>query len=201
MLFGLLLLGLLAAHGLVDEEAVERGGHALAKIPEQVVEQRESFGLVLVERVALAVAAESHDGFERVELLEVFAPVLVDHLQEHLLLDARYSRRVEARGELVVGGVGGVLEALGHLFVGDAFLGGPLLEGEIHGEDFARLLSKAVDVPLLGIGLFGDVGFDERLAHVVAEAFDDVGDILVGHEFQALLEDGFALVVLDVIVF
>ena len=59
---------------------------------------------------------------------------------------------------------------------------------------------QAGDVPLLRIGVLRDVLGDEIVDHVVAHVGDGLGDMLVLHEVDALLEDDLALVVHDVVV-
>ena len=80
------------------------------------LEELEGLGLVLVQRVALGVAAEADDAAQVVEGDEVLAPVLVDGLQQHLLLDRAHGLGAVARGlagHLLVGGGGQALADVG----------------------------------------------------------------------------------------
>ena len=82
-------------------------GDLEAQPVQQALEQLEGLGLVLVQRVALGVAAEADDAAQVVERDQVLAPVLVDGLQQHLLLDRAHGLGAVARGlggHLLVGG-------------------------------------------------------------------------------------------------
>ena len=117
----------------------------------------KDFGLVLVERVALGVAAEADHLAEMVELDQVLAPEMVEGLQQHGLLDLAHDLGGEADGALGGDLVGGARDALVDLLVGDALFLRPLLERQIEVEDLLDGLLEAFDVPLLGIGLLRDV--------------------------------------------
>ena len=60
---------------------------------------------------------------------------------------------------------------------------------------------EAGDVPLLGIGVLGNVLGDEVVDHVVAHLGDGLGRRLAVHQLDALLEHHLALVVHHVVVF
>ena len=62
-------------------------GHLLAQVPDQAVEELEGLGLVLVQRVALGVAAPADHLAEVIEGDEMLAPEMVEALQQDLLLD------------------------------------------------------------------------------------------------------------------
>ena len=62
-----------------------------------------------------------------------------------------------------------------------------------------QLFLQARDVPLLGIGVFGHVLGDEVVDEGVAHVGDGLGDAVVLHQVDALVEDHLALVVLDVV--
>ena len=51
------------------------------------LEQLEAFGLVLVERIALAVAAEADHLAQMLQRDQMLAPEMIERLQQHHLLD------------------------------------------------------------------------------------------------------------------
>jgi hypothetical protein len=74
-----------------------------AQLVQQMLEQREGFGLELVERVALGIAAQADHRAQGVELLQVLAPVLVDGLQQDLLFDPAHQFRADIGGLFGIG--------------------------------------------------------------------------------------------------
>ncbi len=85
----------------------------------------------------------------------MLAPEVVEGLQQHHLLDLAEVVFTElggfARRLLVHFGE----DALGDLLVGDAFLGGPLVDRQVEVEDAVDGLAQRLGVPLLGIGRSG----------------------------------------------
>jgi len=171
-----------------------------AQLADQLLEQREGFGLVLVERVALAVAAQANDVLEVVEVGQVLAPLLVDHAQQEVLLHLAHLRRGEQL--LAIGGarVGGVLDALEDLVRADAFLGRPGGDRQVEAQHILHLEGQGMDVPLVGVGLRRHQPHDHLVDGVAAELVDDLRQVFRQHELGALLEHSFALVVHDVVV-
>ena len=182
-------------------DAHELGGDRLAQIAEHGLEQLEGLGLVLVQRVALGIAAEADHRAQVVEIDQVLAPQMVERLQQDRLLDVIHDLGAEALGALGRRLVGGLEQALAHVLVVDALLLDPLLDRQVEVELGADRLGEAGRVPLLGIGLFGDVAGNEVLDHLVAHLGDRLGQALAVHQLETLLEDHLALVVHDVVIF
>ena len=88
---------------------------------------------------------------------------------------------------------------LQQLLVGDALFLGPVLDRQVEIEHALQLFLQAGDVPLLGIGMLGHVLGDEVVDEGVAHVGDGLGDAVVLHQVDALVEDHLALVVLDVV--
>ena len=65
----------------------ELRGHRLAQVLAHRLEQVESLGLVLVERIALAVAAQADDLAQMLQHHEMLAPEMIEDLQQHRSLD------------------------------------------------------------------------------------------------------------------
>ena len=61
-------------------------------------------------------------------------------------------------------------------------------------------LLERLRVPLLGVGLLGDVRAHQLVHDLVAQVLDGLGDVLLAHDVDALLEDDLALVVHHVVV-
>ena len=76
-----------------DLEVRQHLGHRLAQVGQQRLEQVEGLALVLVQRVALAVAAQVDALPQVVEVEQVLPPLVVEDLQQEALLDARASAR------------------------------------------------------------------------------------------------------------
>ena len=75
-----------------------------------------------------------------------------------------------------------------HFLVGDAFFLRPVDDGQLDVEDLLDLGFEADRVPLLGIGLLGDVARDELVDHLVAHVGDLVAHVVGRHDLLALLE-------------
>ena len=111
-------------------------GDGLAQAGQHGLEQHERLALVLVQRIALAVGAEADHLAQVLERDEVLAPQMVERLQQHHLLDLPEVAPAELGGLLRSAFVVDLLdEALLDLLVGDAFLGGPLVDRQVDAED------------------------------------------------------------------
>ena len=124
---------------LDDLDAHQLRRHRLAEAAEHRLEQLEGFGLVLVQRVALGVAAEADHLAEMVERDQMLAPEMVERLQQHRLLDLAHDLGREADGALRRRISSAARDdALAHLLVGDALFLGPVLDRQIEVEDLLR---------------------------------------------------------------
>ena len=92
-----------------------------------------------------------------------------------------------------------LLDARQQFLVGDAFFLGPFVDRQVDVEHALQFVLQAGDVPLLGIGMLGHVLGDDVLDEGVAHVGDRLGDAVVLHQVDALVEDHLALVVLDVV--
>ena len=151
------------------------------------------------KRIALAVAAQADHLAQMVEHDQMLAPEMVQRLQQDGLLDVTHHVGTPLRdlGRHVL--VGALLDARQQLLVGDALFLGPVLDRQVEIEHALQLFLQPRDVPLLGIGMLGHVLGDEILDEGVAHVGDGLGDVLVLHQIDALVEDHLALVVLDVV--
>ena len=106
----------------------------MAQLIEQRLEQVEGLGLVLVQRIALAIAAQADDAAQVVQMDQMLAPLHVDHLQQELLLEATGLLGADLLHPLARARVGGGDDALLDLLVGHAFLGRPLMQRQLQAE-------------------------------------------------------------------
>src|SRR4051812_26760436 len=120
-----------------------------------LLEEVERFGLVLLQRIALAVAAQADDLAQMVEHDQMLAPEMVERLQQNGLLDVTHhvGAPLPDLGRHVLVGPG--LDAREQLLVGDALFLGPVLDRQVEIEHALELFLQARDVPLLGIGMLG----------------------------------------------
>src|SRR5262249_9296195 len=116
----------------------------------------EAFGLVFVERVALAIASEVDHLPEVLKRDEMLAPEVIECLQQHHLLDLAH--RLGA--ELLLLGLGllshGLEQPLGYFLIGDPLFGSPALDRQIKTKNATDLLLQLRRVPLLGVDIGGD---------------------------------------------
>src|SRR6478609_3058095 len=178
-----------------DLDAHQVAGDLLAQMADQPVEELEGFLLVLVQRVALGIAAPADNLAEMVERDEMLAPEMVERLQQHLLLDIGHDLFGVAGDALGIGQVGLGADAFAEFRVGDAFLLGPVLDRQIEIEEVMDVFAQASSIPLLCIGLFGDAAGYDVLDDAVAHVVDGLAHARLAHEIAALLEDDLALVV------
>jgi hypothetical protein len=133
------------------------------------------------------------------ERQEMLAPVAVDGLQQHLLLDGAH-RLGAVAGDLRRHELVGLLhQALADRLLVDALLVGPLRDRQVDAEIVLDLALQLLGLPLVGIGLLGDVLGDEVLDQLVAHVARRLGEILGLHDLPALAEDRLALVVHHVV--
>lgn len=106
-------------------------GDDLAQVAEHGLEQFEGLALVFLQRVALAVAAETDDRAEMVEVDDVLAPQRIERLQHHGALDIGHHFRAEPFGALGDRGIDGCGDALANLVLGNAFFLRPLVDRKV----------------------------------------------------------------------
>ena len=85
------------------------------------------------------------------------APELVEGLQNNRLFNLLHDGGGEFLALCLIEFVGSFRHAFADFLVGDAFFLGPVLDGEINGHGFAQMLAQLGSLPLLGIGVVGDV--------------------------------------------
>ena len=110
-----------AAAALMTSTRMSWRGDRLAQRVSSVSNRLKASRLVLVQRIALAVAAKPDDLAQMFEHHEMLAPQMVDRLQEDRLLDIAHDVGAVFRD---LGGhvlVGRARDALAHFFLGDAF--------------------------------------------------------------------------------
>ena len=134
-----------------------------------------------------------------VERDEVVAPQVVERLQDHLLLDIAHRLGRVALDALGVGLVGGLVQALGHFLVGDAFFLRPGVDRQVEVELGGDLFLEAGDVPGFRIGVGRNVAGDEVVDDVGAHVGDGRLEQLLRHHLAPVLEDDLALVVHHVV--
>ena len=140
----------------------------MAQVDQELLEQGEGLRLVLVERIALAVAAQADDLTQVVEVLQVLAPLQIDHLQHEALFELAHA--FGAHRGLAVGGAGVSLggDALDEFLGVDAVLLRPFMDRQGQAEHAEQALLQPVQIPLFGIGLGGQEAVDEVLNRVAA---------------------------------
>ncbi len=135
----------------------ELAGHVAAQARKHMRKELECLALIFVERIALGVAAQAHRLAQMLQRHKVLAPEEIERLQQHGLFDVPHGWRADLRHLARGGRVGLVLQALADFFLGDAFLGGPFGDGQVHVEDFLEFLVQARGIPLLGESLLRDI--------------------------------------------
>ena len=141
----------------LDLDPHELRSDGLAQTLAHRFKQAERFRLVFIERIALAVAAESDHLAQMIEHDQVLAPEMVQRLQKDRLLDVADDVRAPLRhlGRHVL--VGAALDAGENLLVGDAFFSRPFIGRKIEREHALELFAKPNRVPLFRIGVFRHV--------------------------------------------
>src|SRR6266851_226917 len=139
----------------------------------------ERFRLVLVERIALAIAAQPDHLAQMLEHDQVLAPEVVERLQQDRLLDVTHHVGAplgDLRRHMLVGAP---LDAGEQLLVGDALFLRPFIDRQVEVENALELLPQPLGVPLLGIGVFRDVLGEQLLDRGMAHVGDDLVHRLV----------------------
>ena len=165
-----------------------------------MLEHGEAFGLILIQRVALAIATQVNHLAQIIIGNDMFAPQLVERLQQHRLFNLVRQvlvghRLVPFLTLTVVESVNSFGHALANLFIGNAFFLCPIINRKIHGHGFTQALPKANSIPLLCIGIFRNM-FGHKIVHdVVAHIIHGFRNFLALHNTNALIKDHFALVI------
>ncbi len=73
----------------------ELTGYSLAQFAQQCLEQSEAFCLVFIQRITLAITAQSDDLPEMLQCHQMFAPQVIERLQEDSLLHLPHGVRAE----------------------------------------------------------------------------------------------------------
>ena len=106
----------------------------LAQARQHLVEQGESLALVFDQRVLLAIGTQVDRLAHVVEMQQMILPLLVQDLQQDALLGDAHDLGAVIGGLLRHALLDRVLDPLDDLLIGDAFLGGPVLDGKIEPE-------------------------------------------------------------------
>ena len=155
-------------------------------------------GLVLGERILLAVGAEVDGLAKAVHGVEVLLPEAVDGIQNDILLETRAGGFILDCGLAVVSLDECLRQPLAVLF-DLAGLEGALLLGKSHGEGGIDPLEKSCDIRL-GITALGREEGGDLLRHDFINDFvDENARILRIHDLVAIAVDDLALLVHDII--
>ena len=154
-------------------------------------------GLVLGERVLLAVGTEVDGLAESIHGVEVLLPEAVNGVQDDILLKSRAGGLVLDLGLAVIGLDEGLRQPLAVL-LDLAALKGALLAAEAHREGGVHPLKQPVDIGL-GVVLAREEGGD-FLRHDFVDHLMDEGARMVGiHDLVAVAVDDFSLLVHHVV--
>src|SRR5690242_7704002 len=163
-----------------------------------------ALALVLDQRVALAVTAQADALAQVVHLVQVLAPLAVEHGQHYAPLDLAHDLGAEFLLASLVGALG-----VGDHLLGDELAGEPgpvaarLLDDVVDGEGDRVQLAEGppelVQVPLLRVALAG-LAVDVPLDHLVDELADLLVQVGALEYLAALAVDDHALAVHHVVV-
>ena len=148
------------------------GDDGFVPLADQLAEQLEGFGLVLVQRIALRHAAPADHLTQMVECDKMLAPEMVERLQDDLLFDIAHGFGGVALNALRIGVGRRRMEPGRHFLVGDALLLGPFVDRQIEVELVENLILQARGVPGLGIGVVRNVLGDDVVDHAGAHILD-----------------------------
>ena len=110
------------------------GDDRFMPLRDQLAEQLEGLGLVLVQRIALRHAAPADHLTQMIERDEMLAPQMIERLQDDLLFDIAHRLGGIALNALRIGVVGRRVEPGRHFFVGDALLLRPFVDRQVEVE-------------------------------------------------------------------
>lgn len=134
--------------------AHQLGGNGFAQIGQQRLEQLEGFRLVFLQRVALGITAETDDGTQMIEVDDMFAPQMVDRLQDDRAFDIGHDLGAETLRPLGGVFIGGLGDTLQNIVFGDAFFLCPFLHRQVEVQELLDTGFQARNIPLFGIGIF-----------------------------------------------
>ena len=192
-------LEVIFVRGRLELHLRQHGGDTVAQTFEHFLEQVEGFPLVFVERVALRISPEPDPLTQMVEGQQVLFPALIQQLQQKALFHHAHDVGADVGGLFGHHAVGDVGQAFADFLIGDAFFLGPFLDRQTDAEDTQHFLVQEIDVPLIGIGFFGNRRGDHVIDNLPAHVDDVVGDLFGGHQLAALFIDHLALVIHHVI--
>ncbi len=132
---------------------------------------------------------------------EVFAPEMVERLQQDRFLDIAYDVGTPLRHLRRHMLVGAAFDAREDFFVGNAFFLRPFVDRKIETEHALELLTQPGGVPLFRIGILGHVFGYQIVDHGMPHVGDHLATGLIFHPFDALVENDLALIVHHVVEF
>ncbi|PSK61598.1 hypothetical protein B0E53_06501 [Micromonospora sp. MH33] len=197
------LLGL--RRGLLDLhlQVVEEADRLLLDAVHHGGEHVEALALVLDDRVALGVRPQADALLEVVHLVEVLAPLAVDHLEQDHPLQLADGFLAELLLAPVVRGVRVLLEAGEQEVLVEAGPGAhlllQLLDGDAHRVELLEAGPELLEVPVLGVALAGGA-HHVRADHVVDHVADLLGEVLAVEHPETLGVDHLALLVEHLVV-
>ena len=108
-------------------------GDPLLQLVQHGVEQGEGFGLVFVQRIALAIGAQADALAQMVQRVEVLFPDRVQGLDQQALFDEAHQFGAHVGGLRGHHLVHGLLDALPQMGLVDAFFLAPFLDRQAQG--------------------------------------------------------------------
>ena len=163
-------------------------------------EQAETFGLVLIQRVTLGIAAKADDRAQMFQRQQMFAPFAVDGLQQQLLFDVAHGLDAKRCGLFRHEGVGRCQQPFAHRLLVHALFPGPGHHRHIDAQPFDHCGIQPLAVPLFGIAFRRQIAIDQIVDHLVAHVAHDLFQILRLHDLAALAKDHLALVVHHIVI-
>ena len=144
---------LLLWRGGADLHPHQLCGHGLAQMLTHGLKQIEALRFIFIERIALAVSAQSDHLTQMVEHDQMLAPEMVERLQQNRFLD------IADHVDAPLGNLGGhefvsaPLDSRQQFFVGNAFFLSPFIDRQIEIEYAQQFLFQAGRIPLFRIGV------------------------------------------------
>ena len=190
-----------AARFDVQFDETEGHGYGFTHHVKHSFKKLEGFGLVFIQRVALAKGAQINALTQVVKIEQMFFPVLIEHLQKNHFFNTApdFRRRVHCLFRHFL--VGGINQAIHDFGIRNSFLFRPVAKGRVNVEQADDIIFQRIYIPLFSISMLGDAAGDNLLDRLVAHVADHFLNAFDFHDFPALVVNDFALVVHHVVEF
>ena len=176
-------------------------GHFATQFVQQRLKKPERLRFEFIQGITLGIAPEADNRSQVIQRQQMFPPMLIDGLEQHLFFDVAHGLGPEIGCLFRHVFIRRLIKTLAHDIIINAIFFGPLHHRHVNAQILDHLAIKRLGIPLIGIGALGHMFIDQIIDHLMAHVGGHVREVGGFHDLAALFKDRLALLVHHIIVF